>query len=78
MKEFIGVLLIIAGAALGLYVGLWVMFVGGILGIVESLSGVGVDEMLLAWSIVKIVFAGFIGSLSAYLLMIPGYLMLVK
>lgn len=83
MKKVLGVLGIIAGIALGLYVGLWLMFIGGIIGVVGFIQGLidgNTDGMLLAISIVKIVFAGFTGVISAYVLIFPSvaYLSLNK
>lgn len=38
--NFFGILIIIAGAILGAYLGLWVCFIGGIVQVVESISPV--------------------------------------
>ena len=70
MKELIGVLLIICGIVLGVYLGVFVMFIGGIFQILHSISpfianGVG-------YGILKIIFASFVGSISALVLIIPG------
>lgn len=75
MKQLLGVLLIVAGVALGLYVGLWVCFIGGIVDVVDAVKATPVEAMNLAWGIVKIVFAGAAGALSAYALIFPGYFM---
>jgi hypothetical protein len=76
MKTILGILLFIGGIALGIYVGLWVCFVGGILGLVEVVNGMidgnGVDGMLIVWSILKMMFASFLGYLSAVALVLPG------
>ena len=45
MKKIIGILIAIAGIALGIYVGVWLMFIGGIVQIVNSinpLNGLGI------------------------------------
>lgn len=72
----LGVLGVIAGLALGLYLGVWVMFIGGIMGLASVVStlvaGGGIVTSLLGWSIVKIVFAGAVGSLSAYAIILPS------
>lgn len=56
MKQIIGILIAIAGIALGLYIGVWLMFVGGIIQIVNSINpanGLGI-----ALGILRIVFCG--------------------
>lgn len=72
MKLILGLLLVIAGILLGLYVGLWLMLIGGIVGIVEQIKAPEIDAMKLALNIVKIPFAGFVGTVSAFVLIIPG------
>nr|DAN92111.1 MAG TPA: hypothetical protein [Caudoviricetes sp.] len=64
MKKVIGILIAIVGIALGIYVGVWLMFVGGIVQIVNSinpLNGLGI-----ALGIVRIVFCE-VGVLIAWL-----------
>ncbi len=54
MKKIIGILIAIAGIALGIYVGVWLMFIGGIVQIVNSinpLNGLGI-----ALGIARIIF----------------------
>lgn len=64
MKKVIGILIAIVGISLGIYVGVWLMFVGGIVQIVNSinpLNGLGI-----ALGIVRIVFCE-VGVLIAWL-----------
>lgn len=54
MKKVIGILIAIVGIALGIYVGVWLMFIGGIVQIVNSinpLNGLGI-----ALGIARIIF----------------------
>jgi hypothetical protein len=77
MKTLLGVLLILGGIALGTYLGLWVCFIGGIIQIVNAIKAPGaIHAGIIAGGVVKIVFAGFIGQLSAALLIVPGAAML--
>lgn len=80
MKIVLGVIGIIAGVVLGLYVGVYLCFIGGIIGIVEAINimidGGGADAGLIAWSIVKLIFSGFAGSISAYVLILPSFALL--
>ena len=64
MKKIIGILIAIAGIALGIFVGVWLMFIGGIVQIVNSINptnGLGI-----ALGIVRIVFCE-VGGLIAWL-----------
>lgn len=64
MKKIIGILIAIAGIALGIYVGVWLMFIGGIVQIVNSinpLNGLGI-----ALGIARIIFCE-VGVLIAWL-----------
>lgn len=64
MKKVIGILIAIVGIALGIYVGVWLMFIGGIVQIINSINptnGLGI-----ALGIVRIVFCE-VGVLIAWL-----------
>jgi len=82
MKTILGITMIIAGVVLGLYVGLWLMFIGGIAGLINvvvgAVAGHGISGMVVAIDVVKIMFAGLAGWLSAFVLVIPGLAMLKK
>ncbi len=61
MKKIIGILIAIVGIALGIYVGAWLMFIGGITQIVNSINPV--NGLGIALGIARIVFCeigGFI------------------
>lgn len=75
MKTLLGVLGVIAGIILGLYVGVWVCFIGGILGLLTSLIALVGGQLLtglIGWSIIKIIFAGIAGYLSAVVVILPS------
>lgn len=76
LKTAIGIVLMLAGVVLGLYVGVWLCLVGGIVDIVEVIKSQGIDAMKIAWGIVKVLCSGLFGMLSAYVLLIPGWAML--
>lgn len=57
----IGFLLVALGALLGLYVGGWVMFIGGIMAIANAIDTQTLTAMLIAINVIKILLAGFIG-----------------
>ena len=61
MKKIIGIIIAILGIAGGIYVGFWLMFVGGISQIINSINPV--DGLGIAIGIAKVVFCeigGFI------------------
>ena len=69
MKKIIGILIVIVGIALGIYVGAWLMFIGGIMQIVNSINPVNV--LGIALGIARIVFCE-IGGLIANLGVVIG------
>lgn len=56
----VGIVMILAGLAFGLYIGLWWAFIGGIVQVIEAAKATPVDALHLAIGIGKIVFAGFL------------------
>ena len=64
MKKIIGILIAIVGIALGIYVGVWLMFVGGIVQIVNSINPI--NGLGIALGIARIVFCE-VGGLIAWL-----------
>ena len=76
MKETIGIILMIAGIAFGLYVGLWWAFIGGIVDVISAIRATELVAMDVAIGIVKVLFAGLIGGLSGFIAIIPGYFLL--
>jgi len=73
--QVIGAVLILIGVLLGIYVGIWVCFIGGIIDVIQSIRAEHFETAVVAWGIAKVVFASFFGWLSAILLIIPGYVM---
>lgn len=77
-KFVIGCCGIVAGIAVGVYVGVWVMFIGGLLGIANVLKSITVLSaeaiaMGLGFGILKMMFAGFVGWISALFIIIPSF-----
>lgn len=72
MKSIFGLVMIVGGIVLGLYVGLWLMFIGGIVQIIEAIRAPELVAMSVAIGVVKIIFAGISGGLSALVLILPG------
>ncbi len=72
MKILLGIILILAGIALGIYVGFWLLFVGGIMTIINAIKADPVSATSIAWGAIKIIFAGAAGGLSFWALALPG------
>lgn len=71
-KMVFGVLLVLGGIAFGLYAGLWWAFIGGIVDVITEIRAPELSAMNVALGIAKVLFAGAIGGLSAFLLIVPG------
>ena len=72
MKTLIGIGLIILGIGLGLYVGLYLCFIGGIVAIVEAIKATPIESLGIAFGIVRIVFAALLGWLVGFLPLVFG------
>lgn len=72
MKRIIGITLIIIGMILGLYVGFWHMFIGGIMCIARIIDSGDITAVAIALNVIKILFAGFIGWLVFIIFLITG------
>ena len=67
VRFIIGLIIIVAGIGLGLWLGLWVMFIGGIIQVVQSIHPV-VQAGGIAIGIAKVIFAQLVGWLCFYVL----------
>jgi hypothetical protein len=72
MKVWLGLLLVVLGIALGLYVGVWLCLIGGIVQFVEAVKMTPVDAWGIAFGIARFFLASVCGMVSAMLLVIPG------
>jgi hypothetical protein len=71
-KVATGLLMIVTGIALGLYAGLWWAFIGGIVQVIEAVKATPVDALAVGVGSARVVFAAFIGGVSAMVLVAPG------
>ena len=74
MKGIIGLLLIVLGLVAGAYIGVYLMFIRGIIIIVEQckLDKEHINATIIAFGIARIFFAAMVGGLSAWILIMPG------
>ena len=75
MKSIFGVLLVLAGLVLGFYIGGWVMFVGGIIQVIQSVTPVIIAEGI-AIGLARIFFSSLVGWIAGALLVVPGMVLL--
>jgi hypothetical protein len=79
MRYILGIIGVLASIAVGLYVGVWVMFVGGVVGIAKVILGLLAGKLLvgtLALSVIKVLFAGIVGYIAGAFLLIPSLALL--
>ena len=75
MRQLLGIGLIILGVILGLYLGVWVMLIGGVIQIAKSIQ----PEVIatgIAWGVVRIILSSLVGWLSALICIVSGKLLL--
>lgn len=72
MRQFIGFLLVLGGATLGVYIGVWVCLVGGVVDFVDGAKETPVDSGLIAWGLVKFLIAGPVGAAVFWVVALPG------
>lgn len=76
MNKIFGLILMIVGVILGLYVGVVVLFIGGIIGLIyqvpEITSG-HINTAEISYGILKIVFSGFVGWFVGFVPIIFGF-----
>ena len=72
MKFWIGLALFILGIIIGLYVGIWIMFIGGIMLIANGVQTGTLTAVILAWGIIRIIFASITGWVCFFVFGTPG------
>ena len=75
-RNFVGVILMLAGLGLAIYAGLWWAFIGGIVQIVEAVKADPIIAMDIALGLARVVCAGFIGVVTGVVAIFPGFAML--
>ena len=72
-RKIAGGLLILTGIGLGIYVGFYLCIFGGIMAVLNEIkSPEAISSAVIAWNIVRIVFAGLATWISALIFIIPG------
>lgn len=68
----LGVIVLIVGLGTSLYFGGWVMFVGGIAGLIDTIRLGNFEGIVIAKNVAKIIFASFTTSLGIYFSILVG------
>lgn len=78
MQTVLGGILVVTGVFLGLYVGIWWGFIGGIVDIINEFKSVETDAMNIAMGVAKIVFSNIFGWLAAAPLFLLGHALVLN
>jgi hypothetical protein len=76
MRTAIGILMMLAGGAFGIYAGLWWAFIGGIVDVINAARASDIDAVKVAIGVAKFLFSGVIGSVCGIVAIFPGYALL--
>ena len=74
MRKLIGTLIILLSIVGALYLGGWVMFIGGIADIVDAIQKDPVEGVDIGVGILKIIFASFVGAVVFFVFSFVGSL----
>lgn len=72
MRKILGVIIAIVGIGLGLYVGGWLMFIKPIIACCMSFDAGTLTGTMVGWTVIKCIFASFIGSIIGYVGIVIG------
>ncbi|MBT6052959.1 MAG: hypothetical protein HOG49_39660 [Candidatus Scalindua sp.] len=76
MKIYLAIIILILGISASLYLGLWVMFIGGIVQLVGAVRAEQLIAMDVALGVARVCWAGFVTSLSAMITIVVAMLLL--
>lgn len=63
MGKLIGLVVGICGIVYGIYFGFWVMFIGGLVDIIDTIKAPVTSASIIGFGVLKMMFASFIGAL---------------
>ena len=72
MKLFIGILGIILDISLGLYLGGYIMLIGGIVQIVESATSEDINALGIGFGVARCLFSALVGWLAVLIIGLPS------
>jgi len=71
-KAVFGVFLMVCGITLGLYVGVWLCLIGGIINIIEQFQAEHINAFIMALNIAKVMLSAMLGWVTLLILFLPG------
>ena len=71
-NKILGATMVIIGALIGLYVGGWLMFIGGIVQVIQEVRAEHLSAVNIGIGVARIMLAGFIGTVCGLALIVPG------
>lgn len=74
--KILGAAMVFLGVAVGVYIGLWWAFIGGIVDVINAIRAPEVVAINVAIGVVKVMFAGAIGVVSGIIAILPGLALL--
>jgi hypothetical protein len=78
IRNILGILLLVLAIPVGLYVGVWLCFILGIVQVIEAIKATPVEAMGVAVGIFRIIGAVVIGIFSVLVMIVPGYAMVAS
>lgn len=69
-KDTLGFILILIGVVLGLFLGIWVCFIGGIVQVFSNIDPLNFIQI--GWGLAKFFSSGIVGWASAAIFILPG------
>ena len=76
MRFTLGLFLILSGIVLGVYVGFWLCFIGGIMDIINQVRAPEVSVLAVMLGVLKICFSSFCGTVAVCFGIVPGVVIL--
>jgi uncharacterized membrane protein HdeD (DUF308 family) len=70
--KYVGVFLVIAGMAAAIYLGGYLMLIGGIVQIVEAVKMDDIPAASVAWGVARVLLAGFTAGICVLITFVPG------
>ena len=64
LSTIFGALLFVAALAAGVYVGFWIMFIGGAVDIIDAIKAPVTEASAIGWGVLKMIFASFVGTVT--------------
>lgn len=72
MRQLFGMMLVLLGVCVGLYVGIWWGFIGGIVAVAEALKATDVSSYEVAYGVARFFFCQLLGFAAGCLFVLPG------